>query len=308
MLKTRFFSICIFLCAIASTSRIFASDYYSNALRLYSEGQYFVASIEFERAVFYETDNIRIAHCKYYKSLCYKATGETGRALEELGEINMFNMPDSLFFMIRYEQALGNYLNGDPNIALWNIDEIKFRFPGSSRSTDIIPLNILCLNSLRKWDEALFLWNYLLDNSGLDEASKTDFLNEVSEYYKKRNIPKYHSPKKAETLSRFIPGSGQVYSGAVLEGTFNLLINASLLGFAAYGFYEEYYLTGYFVGLGLFNKTYHGGMHRANLLADNKNREDLNEFNAGSGTLLLRILDKRNDSGKSYSLPRSQKE
>jgi hypothetical protein len=296
MLKTRFYSICIFLCVILSTNKINANDIFSNAFRFFSEGSYFIASIEFERAIFYETDNIRIAQCKYYKSLCYKELGETSKALEELGEINMYKLPDSLFFLVHYEQALCSYLDNDPNMSLLNIDEIKSRFTDLPRTNEIIPLNILCLNSLRKWDEARSLWDYLLDNSRLEDSVKSALATEINEYYKKKNIPGFHSPKKAENLSRFIPGSGQIYCGAVMEGSFNFLMNASLLGFAAYEFYKGYYFTGYFVGLGLFNKTYFGGMHRANLLADKKNLEGMNSFNAGAGSLLLRVLDSADSS------------
>ena len=103
MLKTRFFSICIFLCVILSTNRIVASDHYSNALRIYSERQFFAASIEFERAIFYESDNGKIAQCKYYKSLCYKELEEINKAVEELSEINLLNLPDSLFFLVKYQ-------------------------------------------------------------------------------------------------------------------------------------------------------------------------------------------------------------
>ena len=290
MSKTRFFSICIFLCAILSSNRIFASDYYTNALRIFFEGRFYIASIEFERAIFYETDNNKIAQYKYYKSLCYKGLGDTNKALEALSGINMFNLPDSLFFSIRYEQALCNYLNNDPNQSLLNIEEIRFRFPDSLKTMDIIPLNILCLNTLRKWEEAIKLWNYFLDNSGLEDSLRNDYQTRINTIYNRKNIPKYHSPKKAETWSRFIPGSGQIYCGAVLEGSFNFLMNASLLGFAFYEFYTEYYFTGYFVGLGLFNKTYTGGMHRANLLAIDKNLKSMNKFNLAVSSLMLKVL------------------
>ncbi|MDO9341301.1 MAG: hypothetical protein Q7T72_12340 [Bacteroidales bacterium] len=291
MLKTRFFSICIFLCVILSTNRIFASDYYLNALRVFSEGRFYVASIEFERAIFYESDNNKIAQCKYFKSICYKGLGETDKSLEELSEINLFNLHDSLFFLIRYEQALGYYLINDPNQSLWNIEEIKFRFSDSLKTIDIIPLNILCLNALRKWEEAINLWSFFLDNSGLQDSVKNDYKTKINNLYSKRNIPKFYSPKKAENLSRFIPGSGQMYCGAVMEGTFNLLMNASLLGFAFCEFYYEYYFTGYFAGLGLFNKTYNGGMHRANLLAGGKNLEGMNKFNREASSLMIRVID-----------------
>jgi tetratricopeptide (TPR) repeat protein len=290
MLKTLFCSICIFLCVILSTSSINASDYFSIALRIYSEGKFFAASIEFERAIYNESDNNIIAQCKYYKSMCYRELGENTKALEELSDISVYNLPDSLFFMIRYESAFCNYLINDPNQSLLNIEELRIKFPDTLKTADIIPLNILCLNALRKWEDASILWNYFLDNSGLKDSLKNNFKTEVKELYDKKNIPKYKSPKTAENLSRFIPGSGQMYCGAVLEGTLNLLMNVSLLGYAGYEFYSRYYFTGYFVGLGIFNKTYTGGMHRANLLAGEKNLERLNDFNRENSLLLINIL------------------
>jgi hypothetical protein len=296
MSKTRFFLICTFLCVTITTNRIFASDNYSNALRIFSEGKLYLASIEFERALFYETDNSKIAQCKYYKSLCYKNLGNSTRALEELNGINVFNLPDSLFFLIRYEQAVCNFLNDDPNQSLWNIDEIRSRFRDSTKTIDIVPLNILCLNSLRRWDEAVNLWNYLLNHSQLNDSEKKDFEVKLNNLYSKRKIPKIHSVNKAENLSRFVPGSGQMYCGAVFEGTFNFIINASLLTFSFFEFYQRYYFTGYFVGLGIFNKTYHGGMHRARILADEKNRQGINKFNFEASSLLVKLLDSKSSS------------
>ncbi len=291
MLRTRFFLICTFLCVILSTNRLVAGDYYSNAIRIFNEKKFFEASIEFERAIFYETDLSRIALFKYYKSLCYKELGDNTESLDELSDINLFNVSDSLYFLIRYQQALCNYLNNNPGQALWNIGELRLHIPDSSKIIKIIPINILCLNATNKFDEAHSLWNYFINNSDIESASKSSIKTEIDNLYKKRNLPRFHSPKKAENLSRFVPGSGQMYSGAIGEGTVNFLINASLLSFAAYEFYSEYYLTGYFVGLGLFNKTYHGGMHRAGLLAEQMNKEAITKFNLKNSVLMIRILD-----------------
>jgi TM2 domain-containing membrane protein YozV len=250
-----------------------------------------MASIEFERAIFHEIDNNKIARCKYYKSLCYKEIGDKHRALEELSEINIFNLPDSLFFVIRYEQAVCNFLNNDPTQALWNLEEIRYRFPDSLNTLNILPLNILCLNATRNWDKAFDTWNYLLNHTRLKDSEKNDFEAKISRLYNKRKTPAFYSEKKAENLSRFIPGAGQMYCGAVFEGTFNLIMNAALLGYSFFEFYSKYYFTGYFVGLGIFNKTYNGGMHRAKLLADEKNMEGINKFNVETSALLIRILD-----------------
>ena len=303
MSKTRFFSICIFLCVISSINRIYASDYLSNALGIFSRGQLFSASIEFERAIFYEKDKNIIAKCKYYKSCCYEGLGETQKALDELNGINLFNLPDSLYFLIRYEQALCNYLSNDPEQSLLNIEEIKDRFHDSLKTDDIIPLNILCLNALKRWDDAFNLWISFLDKSVLQDSVKQVLKTRISLMYKNKNLPKFRSPRKAQNLSRFIPGSGQMYCGKVLEGSFNLLMNASILGYAFYEFYTHYYFTGYFVGLSLFNKTYNGGMHRAYLLAEEKNLSQINKFNRQNISLLIILMnsrDKRKSGNSGY--------
>jgi hypothetical protein len=205
MSGVRFFSICTFLCVILSTGRITASDNFKNALRIFSEGRYFLASIEFERTIFYETDNKRIAQCKYYKSLCFKRTGDTGRAIEVLGEINMFSLPDSLFLLVRYEQALCNFLNGDPNKSLWSLEEIKFRFPDTSEIINIIPLNILCLNSLRRWDDAQVFWKYYLVHSGLSDSVKRNTSWKLTNYIKKEIFRNITHPKKLRIFRGSFP-------------------------------------------------------------------------------------------------------
>ena len=291
MLKTQYYLICIFLCVIISTNKICAADNYSNALKIFSEGKFFRASVEFERVIFYEHNNVRVAQCRYYKALCYNGLGDAKRALNELDEINMIRVPDSLFVLIRYEQAFCNFLINEPGKALWNLEEIRAKSSDSTVPEKILPLNVICLNALRKWDESILLLNRFIDNSSLADSAKSNLRQEVEGLYSKRTLPKFHSPTKAENLSRFVPGSGQIYSGEFFEGSFNFLMNATLLGFAFYQFYTECYFTGYVVGLTLFNKTYHGGMHRANLLATQKNLKSMSEFNINVTGLVLKIIE-----------------
>jgi hypothetical protein len=293
MLKIRYFLIFIFLSGIVTTGRLNASDNFLNALRFYNEGKYFVASIEFERALFYETDLSKIATCKYYKSLCYKKTGEITKALDELDGVNLFNLPDTLTLLIRYESALCNYINNDPNKAIWLIDEIKLNYSDTTEFKNILPLNILCLNSVRKWEDAKKMWHYLLLNSDLRDQERDSLFNEIEMLYNEKNLPVYKKPVKAENLSRFIPGSGQIYSGAIGEGAFNFLINASVLGFAAYEFYTQYYFSGYFVGLGLLNKTYNGGIRRAGIIAERRNQKTIDEFNLRISSIMIRAFNFR---------------
>jgi tetratricopeptide (TPR) repeat protein len=293
MLKALFCSTCIFLLAIFSASRLYASDYFSNAFRIFSEGSFFDASIEFERAIFYENDSNRISQYQYYKSLCYKGLTKYDKALEELDKINLNAAPDTLWLLIRYEQAVCSYLDNDVNRAILFIGQIKMRSNDTLllKNPYIIPLNIICLNANREWDKALKLWNCCLENLMIQDSVKNIFRKEIEELYEKENIPRFYSPEKARKLSCFIPGSGQIYSGAVPEGSFNFLINASLLGYTVWEFYSQYYLTGYFIGLRFFRKFYIGGIKRADNLAMEKNKQEISKFNAANSSLIIRIFN-----------------
>ena len=290
MLKLRYFLTCIFLLTLFSISRICASDYFSNALRIYSEGRFLEASIEFERAIYYESDTSRIAVSRYYKSLCYKELREYDRALEELGEVNLVSLPDSIFLVFSYEKVLCCYLNEDLNQALFNIDKVYQRFKDTLRILEFLPLNILCLNSCRQWNNAMILWNYYIDNSSLNDSVKISFRQEVNRLYDKKNVPGFYFADKAERLSTYLPGSGQIYCGALPEGLFNLSINGTLLYYAFSQLYNKFYFTGYFVGLKLFNKFYSGGIRRAKSLAVEKNEKGIKTFNLKNSILMNRLF------------------
>ena len=289
MLKLRYFSTCIFLLTFFSINRICAADHFPNAKKIYSEGRFFEASIEFERAIYYETDSDRIALCRYYKLLCYKGLGEYDKALEELKKVNMNSVPDSIFLVFSYEQVLCSYLNEDLNQALQNIDKVYLRFKDTLRILEFLPLNILCLNSCREWNNALILWNFYIDNTRLNDSVKKIFRQEVYRLYDKRNVPRFYFTDKAEKLSVFFPGSGQIYCRAVGEGIFNMSINAALLYYACSQFYNQFYCTGYFVGLKLFNRFYAGGIRRAKSLAEEKNEKGIKAFNLKNSDLMSRL-------------------
>jgi len=273
-----------------SINRICASDYFLNALRIYSEGRFFEASIEFERAIYYESDSNRIATCKYYKSLCFKELGEYDRALEELGKVNMESLPDSIFLVFGYEKVLCSYLNEDLNQALHNIDKVYQRFKDTLSILEFLPLNILCLNSCREWNNAMILWNFYIDNSSLNDSVKKSFRQEVKILYDKKSVPEFYFVDKAERLSTYWPGSGQIYCGALPEGLFNLSINGTMLYYAFSQFYNKFYFTGYFVGLKLFNKFYSGGIRRAKSLAVEKNEKGIKAFNLKNSNLMSRFF------------------
>lgn len=261
----------------------------STAIKAFSESRYFEASILFERAIYYENDINEIARNKYFKALCYKYLEDYDRSIDELNSINTYKTDDTLFARIKYEQAFVNYLRNDFRQAKWNIQELNVR-KDIKEYPELLVVKILCCNSLREWDEAMATWKTLIYNSGLPFESVQNYILKTDTLYSKGNLPKSYSDSKARNLSRFIPGSGQIYCGKVFEGIFNFIIHASLITYSVYEFTNQFYITGYLAGLGLLNKFYFGGIHRASVLADRKNNEVILEFNKMNMNLIGEIL------------------
>jgi TM2 domain-containing membrane protein YozV len=154
-----------------------------------------------------------------------------------------------------------------------------------------LPLKILCQNDTYQWKEARESFLLYLRMLNLAPEKEETMQTVVSELYQKKHLPHIRSIKKAENLSRFIPGAGQIYAGKTGEGIVNFLINASILAFTAQQAINGFYITGYLAGLGFFNKTYHGGMRRSENLATWKNKELTINFNSKVNEILQSTLN-----------------
>jgi len=272
----KFFFSFIFLYGIFSNSKASVSKGDS----LYALGQYFEASIEYERMIFNAEIKTDLYYFKYKKALCYKQLKEFDRALDELQPIYFPNTNDSLFQRVYYEQSLLFYLIGEPTKALWKIDEYFHRSDDTASYQIFMPVRLLCLNETLRWNEAKECFLRLIQMQNFMPEKEAEMKNLVNNLYEKKNLPHIKSIKKAENLSRFMPGSGQIYAGKTGEGIANFLINASILAFSANQVYNGFYITGYLAGLGFFNKTYQGGIKRSGILASQKNEELIVNFNS----------------------------
>lgn len=258
---------------------------------MYASGNYFEASIEYERLIFQSENLADINFCKYKKALCYKKMDAFDKALDELQPIYFSNPEDSLYRLVSYEQSLCFYLNGEPERALWKIDEFIHRSTDSAAFESFLPLKILSLNQTMQWEKAKNNFLLFVEMQDFSPETETELEQSILNLYDEENRPRIKSVKKAETLSRFFPGSGQIYAGKTGEGIVNFLINASVLSFAGFEIYNGFYITGYLAGLGFFNKTYHGGIKRAGVLTSQKNKELMVDFNSRITSLILSNFD-----------------
>lgn len=272
----KFFFSFIFLCGIflSSSAAVLKGD------SLYATGRYFEASIEYERMIFNAESQADLYNYKYKKALCYKQLKNFDRALDELQPMFFPNADDSLYQQVCYEQSLCFYLNGEPAKAIWKIDEYFHRSGDTATYRLFMPVKLLCLNETLQWNEAKECFISFIQMQNFTPEKQTEMYQIVNTLYEKRNLPHIRSIKKAENWSRFIPGSGQIYGGKTGEGIVNFLINASVLAFSAHQAINGFYITGYLAGLGFFNKTYHGGIKRSGILATQRNKELIVNFNS----------------------------
>lgn len=282
----------MYLLILSSGNNLNAAGNLDIALRFYSEGRFTEALIEFERTIFYEADSNNISLCRYYKSLCYKKLSKYDRALNELDMINTEAQADSFFISITHEKILCGYLSNDLTKAMHEISGMYRRIKDTLLLMDFIPLDIICLNNCRQWDNALCLWDFYLDNSNLEDSSRIYFKNKVHDIYAENNRPEYYSPVKAGRLSAFLPGAGQFYCGKAVEGVISMTLNAGLFYLTLKGFFSDYYFTGNFISGKLFLKFYTGGIRRAKNLAEAKSEEEMNEFNTVISKLILEEISR----------------
>jgi len=138
----------------------------------------------------------------------------------------------------------------------------------------------ICQYGLEKYDNAANLFLKLVDESGRKELidAFTDF--------KRRN--KKYSPNRIETMSRFLPGLGQIYLGKWKNGINSFVLIAAVIYYSVYTAVTYTFLDGALVLSSWFNRYYSGGYGKARELANEKLKKDKSIFY----TKLLTIIEK----------------
>jgi tetratricopeptide (TPR) repeat protein len=285
----KYFLIFTFLCGTYLIEAKGQSEAFNKANILFDSGKYFEASIEYERVLYEGKPKEFFNYSRYKKALCYRHLHRFNDALNELNRINLFSASDSLRTLIFYEKAFNHLLADNAQQALFNIQRINEKQVTASTHNNIEPLKILILNKNREWFKARNVFQrWLLDMDIPQEVKKT-YSNSINSLYSEKNIPKNYSEEKAQNLSRFIPGAGQVYTNHFWEGAASFTLNAAALGFGLHQLWFRYYFTGY-IGLGVFYKTYFGGMERAVNLANIERKNEMTQFNQATSQLISKIL------------------
>lgn len=199
------------------------------------------------------------------KSYLYKENGDFRGAIETLNRLypQVLTEEDQINYF--YELALNNYLVSDFKKAEYYLIRLSSISNNANSQSQIKFLHIKNLHQLRKWTEAEdLMYTFSL--------SRVDSLQLSHAYSSVKNMP-LKSSEKAESLSRIIPGVGQMYAGKFLRGVTSSTIQLGLLGFAAYSFLNGFYFSGTLTGVSLFYVFYMGGARHAGYLANEYNKK-----------------------------------
>jgi hypothetical protein len=275
---TRFFLICIFLSGIFLTDVTAEENIFSAADSLITAGAYRDARIELEKIVFFYPAQEITTVALIRKAACFKQEQNFKKVYETLNRVFLMNQPDNLLFTIKYEKALAYYLDKEPGRALFELQSLSKFLSEIEKAARIKFLSALCYCDLRKWNESKNeAFEYLVLTIA-DSLKLKMSQNNLDELFINKNIPKQLSKKTAKTLSTFIPGGGQFYTGKIGEGLFSFGLHGALLYFGVSQFLDKFYFTGYTAGFGLLQRVYTGNLQRVQNLVEEVNKKRYDTF------------------------------
>ena len=275
----KYYLIFIFLCAISSISKGQNKGILLKADSLFSMGKYKSAAIEYERFLYFSGETEDFLNTLYKKAQCYKQLSEFTKACKTLERINLYKENLENYIEIKRELSLCHYLDNKLQKAQMQISQLRHKLKNKHLPKETLLIEIFILNEMKKWSEAQEKAIQYANSQIKMENNKTIALHQIGSLYSRKNLPKLKSIDKAENLSRFIPGAGQIYCGKIAEGSFTFIFNGAFLVLGVQQILTKFYFTGYTAGFGVLHKTYTGNMARTKHLAEKTNHVRHTSFN-----------------------------
>ena len=268
---------CTFLCAVCTINAQQSES--QRADSLFRQRAYFEASIEYERILFGNSQGSITAYTIQQKIQCLKQQKQFAQAITFIRQHLLENLPDSISYQLYYEQVLCAYLGRNFENALSIMEQMKLIHARSAGDARLLLIRILSLNELQQWDQASRLYDQFMQQHGVAAS--------LSPY---KDVPRLKSKDRAQWLSTFIPGGGQLYAGKPLEALVTIVIQGAAIYFGIVSFQQHYYVATWLVGAGLFGSFHMGGVRRSEVLVEQYNQKKIARFNQKVRELLLQEM------------------
>lgn len=278
-MTTRFYLTCIFLCAVYTINAQPAVLH--DADSLFQQHKYFEASIAYERILFSDSNAEQTLYAVKQKIQCLKQQRLFTQAITFIQASRNERLPDSVNYRLYYEQTLCAYLAGNFENALSVVEQVRFSYPAYKDDPKLLLLQILSLNELQQWTQASQVYNSLIILKHPTDTLQSPYLN----------LPHLKNKDKAQWLSTFIPGGGQVYAGKPLEALVSIIAQGAGIYFGIVSFQQHYYIATWLAGAGLFGSFHLGGVRRSETLVEQYNHKKMVEFNGKVREQLLKVME-----------------
>jgi tetratricopeptide (TPR) repeat protein len=277
-----FYLICISLCVSFSPDRAYAQKdsnvFLEKGRDLFRLGNYFEAGIEFERAYFFATDSRIRLEANLERAQALKQTGEYLKARNDLQRTLHLRQFPELHFQLMYELAFCEYMLGNYSNAAGILVQLKHFYPHEYFSDEILTLHALAGVMSEDFSLAQEKTLELIIHKGHETDVADSLIKRTMILFCECAVPVLKSEKTAARWSTFVPGAGHFYAGYPGKGLLNAGSQLVSLGLAAYMGWNNLYVSGFVVGLGMFQSFYFGGIRQAAFLAGQRNLNEMADY------------------------------
>lgn len=279
-----FCSIFIFLCAG------FLTDAKAQGDSLFAKNEFRKAALAYEYEFFNTGDPVLQSALLIKKSECFLTLRDFKKSAATLDRVNFTSLSDSMQRDVHVKLAYSSYLGGEFQKA----ESHMIRMEAVTDSSGLYPyltLYSLILNELGNYKEAHQKLNAFI-NRTYQGTTRDSLLGIAGIIYSEKNLPRLKNVRKAQNLSAFLPGVGQMYAGHFWDGVTSALLVTGSVGFTVYAIVTGNYVTGVIIGYALMSKFYQGGIRHLEYLVKQTNYRRSKEFNETAKTAITRIARK----------------
>ena len=245
---------------------------------LFAEGKYFEAAIAYERVyIFSENGNIR-AKANLSRARSLKQIGEFAKARNDLQRSLGLRGNPELHSQIMYEIAFLDYMAGNYTSSLSVLIQMEQLYGHLAIWQEAKVLYPLVYVMLEHWELALNRTLELIKSSTDYQFIADSLAYTAITLFATNHRPTLKSEERASLLSTFLPGVGHLYAGALGKGAINATSQLLSLGISGLLAYHKLYISGFIIGLGMFQMFYFGGVRQAEQLAIQHNLEEMYNY------------------------------
>ncbi len=234
------------------------SESFHLAIHFYASENYYHATTEFYRAIFFDSANCVSDRAYYRIGLCERQLGNQEKSDSALNEAARITQNDSLRECILLAEATNAILSG--NFPLADIKLLKLLHSTNYEQTKNEANTLLLISAVLQHN-----WSRAQDIADKDSALQSNqrVKMKLDSIFQSALSHSTKSASKARTLSTLLPGAGQLYAQDYKNAANAFLLNAMNVTLNTMLFLNGYYIDGLLYFITFTERYYNGNRYQA---------------------------------------------